>query len=413
MTVKISCTIKDIDKAQWDELAKNHVMSNYGWLKTIEETFVVKTVPQIFTILDSKGIVGACACYIFYAGNVFANLDHVIFGKYHKLAQQLKLSFLPALVCSQPYSYGSHFLLRKDLDSEQRRATTKELFLAIEETASKQNLPVAFINTTVEEAQLDGLLQTNGYQKALDMPLCYLDICWDSFNDYLTHFKVISKNSFKTIKGEINRNIKKGVLIHQLEDCGACEDRIHELINLNIHAYNNLPFMFSKAFYKKLKENLGNDATIYTAVKEGRITGVSIRLSKDGVDSVPIVGVDHEISGNDFTYFNITFYRPIMDAISSGKARINYGRGMYELKRRRGCKVENIYFYYKPYSFKQKLMAKWLLPLRSIQIKKIIPANIKESLSRKTRMGHNPKTGEKIKIKGRNVVTFKPSKNLP
>ena len=32
---------------------------------------------------------------------------------------------------------------------------------------------------------------------------------------------------------------------------------------------------------------------------------------------------------------------------------------------------------------------------------------------RKTRMGRNPQTGEKIKIKGRNAVTFKPSKNLP
>ena len=31
---------------------------------------------------------------------------------------------------------------------------------------------------------------------------------------------------------------------------------------------------------------------------------------------------------------------------------------------------------------------------------------------RKTRMGYNPQTGEKIKIKGRNTVTFKPGKNL-
>jgi DNA-binding protein HU-beta len=31
---------------------------------------------------------------------------------------------------------------------------------------------------------------------------------------------------------------------------------------------------------------------------------------------------------------------------------------------------------------------------------------------RKTRMGRNPQTGEKIKIKGRNAITFKPSKNL-
>ena len=31
---------------------------------------------------------------------------------------------------------------------------------------------------------------------------------------------------------------------------------------------------------------------------------------------------------------------------------------------------------------------------------------------RKTRMGRNPQTGEKIKIKGRNAITFKASKNL-
>ena len=36
-----------------------------------------------------------------------------------------------------------------------------------------------------------------------------------------------------------------------------------------------------------------------------------------------------------------------------------------------------------------------------------------KNVYRKTRMGRNPQTGEEIKIKGRNVITFKPSKNLP
>lgn len=36
-----------------------------------------------------------------------------------------------------------------------------------------------------------------------------------------------------------------------------------------------------------------------------------------------------------------------------------------------------------------------------------------KNVYRKTRMGRNPQTGEEMKIKGRNVVTFKPSKNLP
>ncbi|MBT4482377.1 MAG: HU family DNA-binding protein [Candidatus Latescibacteria bacterium] len=36
-----------------------------------------------------------------------------------------------------------------------------------------------------------------------------------------------------------------------------------------------------------------------------------------------------------------------------------------------------------------------------------------KNIYRKTRMGRNPQTGDKIKIKGRSVVTFKASKNLP
>ena len=36
-----------------------------------------------------------------------------------------------------------------------------------------------------------------------------------------------------------------------------------------------------------------------------------------------------------------------------------------------------------------------------------------KNVYRKTRMGRNPQTCEKIKIKGRSVVTFKPGKNLP
>ena len=35
-----------------------------------------------------------------------------------------------------------------------------------------------------------------------------------------------------------------------------------------------------------------------------------------------------------------------------------------------------------------------------------------KNVYRKTRMGRNPQTGEQMKIKGRNVVTFKPSKHL-
>jgi predicted N-acyltransferase len=239
---------------------------------------------------------------------------------------------------------------------------------------------VAFINATVEEKQLDELLKNNGYQKVLDMPLCYLDVCWNSFKEYGAYLKSVSKNIWTSVKREINKNKKEGVLIRQLEAVDGCEDRLHELVNMNINTHNALPYLFSRDFYRKLKENFGKEAAIYVAFKDDLISAVSISISHGSVSALIVVGVDHKLSGKDCTYFNIAYYRPITDALSSGITRINYGRGMYELKRRRGCKVKNIFFYYKPYTLKQKMMAKFLLPLRGWWVKKMLPKNIKESL---------------------------------
>jgi predicted N-acyltransferase len=376
MEVKIAGSIRELDKAQWDDIAGNNVMNSYGWLKTIEETFIEKIIPHIYYITDSRGIVSASACYILYLGNVFGSFDHVIFGSFLDYARKLKISFLPALICT-PFSYSSHFLFREDVDLDKRKNAANKLLEAIEETVKRKHLSIAFINASDEETLLDGMLQTKGYPKILDMPLCYLDICWNSFKGYGEYLKSISKNIWKSVRREINKNNKEGVLIKQLEVVESREERLHELVNMNVDVHNKLPFMFSKLFYKRLKENLENNATIYAAFKKDSIIGVCISISRNGRSFIPIVGVDHEMSGNDCTYFNITYNRPIMDAISSGKTRIYFGRGMYELKRRRGCKVKNIFFYYKPYSMKQKILAIILFPLRSIWIRKMLPEKIR------------------------------------
>ncbi|MCD6485713.1 MAG: hypothetical protein J7K35_00070, partial [Syntrophobacterales bacterium] len=59
MRVRMVNSIKEIEKKKWDELASNNVLSSYGWLKTVEETFIEEIVPIYFFITDSKGIIGA------------------------------------------------------------------------------------------------------------------------------------------------------------------------------------------------------------------------------------------------------------------------------------------------------------------------------------------------------------------
>ena len=382
MRVRMVNSIKEIEKKKWDELASNNVLSSYGWLKTVEETFIEEIVPIYFFITDSKGIIGASVCYVFNKTNMPGNLDHLIFGRFMKLAGRSGLSFLPALICSPLISYGFHFLIREDIDPEERVSVTNNLLCAIEKTASEKRLPVAFVNVTSDETGLSGLTRSRGYHRVLDIPLHYLDIKWKTFKGYKDHLKPVSRNMWRHLNTEINKNKREGVLIRPVDDVTIYEDRLYELVNMNSYAHNKMPFKFSKTFFKKLKENLSDEVTIYMAVKKGKVIGVSIIFTRNGAGYMPMVGIDHELSGNDLTYFNIAYYRPVMDAISSGVSRIYFGRAMNEVKRRRGCAVQNIFFYYKPYTAWQKFLSASLFPGLRMWKKRILPENAREALLR-------------------------------
>ena len=380
MRVEIASNIKEIEKKEWDKLASNNVFSSYGWLKTVEETFIEKIEPLYFFITDSKGIVGASVCYIFNKTNISGNLDHLIFGRFMKQAGRSGLSFLPALICSPLVSHGFHCLIREDINPEERVSVTNNLLYAIEKTALEKRLPLAFVNVMTDETGLNELTRNRGYHKVLDIPLHYLDIKWKTFKGYKDHLKPISRNMWRHLNTEINKNRREGVLIQPVDDVAVYEDRLYELVNMNAYDHNKMPFKFSKAFFKKLKENLSDETTIYMAVKKGKVIGVSIILSRNGVGYMPIVGIDHELSGNDLTYFNIAYYRPIMDAISSGVNRIYFGRSMNEVKRKRGCAVQNIFFYYKPYNIWQKFLAAFLFPGLRMWKKRILPEEARKIL---------------------------------
>ncbi|MDH3689607.1 MAG: hypothetical protein OEU36_09050, partial [Gammaproteobacteria bacterium] len=69
---------------------------------------------------------------------------------------------------------------------------------------------------------------------------------------------------------------------------------------------------------------------------------------------------------NDFTYFNLTYYRPMADAIAMQIKRLYYGTLMYTMKSKRGCSTTEIYLYYKPRFF---LLQVVVVPLFAIHLR--------------------------------------------
>lgn len=316
---------------------------SHGWLQTMEETFIADVEHLYFMVLDDDVLVGA-ACYIHRPTDDVFGMDDAIFGRYKPLARRLGFSALPALICGPLRAYGQHFIYHADLKSSQRREVATALFDAIERVAANRRLSIGFNNVMVEQRELARQLDERGYGRTINFPLNYADIRWKTLAEYR---RFLAK---RKLTREINKNQKEGVSITRLQTVGNHADRLHQLLDGNFQKYNGKSLTMRSDFAARCKKHLGNNAIIYVAIKNGNIVGTTILFHRGGIAYVSDVGVDHDTCGNDFTYFNLTYYRPFADAIAMGIERIYYGTMMYTMKAKRGCSAVETSLFYRPRS---------------------------------------------------------------
>jgi predicted N-acyltransferase len=340
-SVLVHTSIKDIERTEWDGLAHDVYMS-HGWLQIMEETFVSPVDHRYFLARVNGILIGSAVCHIQYPTGGSFTLDDAIFGRFKGLAARLGLSVLPSLICGPLRGYGQHFALQEDLTLSDRQAVALSLFEALEREAASLHLSISFNNVMVEERELIQLLEERSFSRTINFPLNYLDIQWKNFDEYK---KFLSK---RKLVREINKNRKEGVRITQLATVGSCEGQLYKLLNDNYVKYNGKPLLVRSDFISLCKKYLGAEAIIYVAVKGGKIIGTIIMFHRKGIAYVTDVGVDHKVAGNDFTYFNLTYYSPTRDAIAMQIKRLYYGTLMYTMKSKRGCSTLEMYLYHKP-----------------------------------------------------------------
>jgi predicted N-acyltransferase len=219
---------------------------------------------------------------------------------------------------------------------ERKRAVMNKLLDIVEGEADRNRLPLNLIDIPEGDLDLATVLRQRGYSRSRHVPMTFLDICWSSFTEYVKHLDSISPHARKNLRNQINRNLKSGTTISVLENVGENSERLHELLTMNYRKHWNMPFCFSKDFFSELKRNHGRNAVLHVSRKNGLITGVLLELRYNGTSHIPLVGIDHEKCGNDMTYFVLTFYTPIVEAIKIGLNRIFFGHGHYRMKLRLG-----------------------------------------------------------------------------
>jgi predicted N-acyltransferase len=340
-------TIKEIPKEEWDALTGDNVFASYGWLKTVEETLRSDVHPTYGLVSEDAGIVGAAVCYRVDCQDAVLPIDRIMLGRLSSWASRFGVTFFPAMECRPFFSYGPHFLIRRDVDPKRKSAVMEQLLQIVENESFRQERPLVFSCVLDEEPGLIDLLVRSGYLRTIQPPVNILNVGFDNFDEYLKSLDRFSANSRKVIRREMNKNRKEGIVIEEVSDLHGLESRLHELLDANYLKYNRKKIPFKQGFLSALKANLGRDVVIYVARKNGSVIGTSIVFRRNGYGYISLVGTDKEAGGNNFTYFNIAYYKPIMDAIEAKMKQVYCGIAMYDIKRRRGCRLRNSHLFYK------------------------------------------------------------------
>lgn len=337
----------------------------FGWLRTVEQTYIGSVLPSYHMVWDGETLTGAAICYFLQYDKRLFNIDNYLLGRFASYAKKLKISLLPAFLCGSLAFEGGHIMVDGYRDMDDREEITNLLLDMIEAEAKHHNLPICFSHVTDDENQLARKLKARAYNHTKIPPVYSLDIEWPSFDGYLNDLKRASTKRRSTVIHEINRNRKENVRIDILTDADKYNDRLYELINGNYYKHNNLPIYFKRNYLRELQKNLGSDCLIYVARKYNMITGCCTLLRKNGIGHVFLMGLDRELSQKDKTYFNLCYYHPIRDAIADGVTKLKFGMGLHHIKTKRGCTTGNQLLYYKTQRKLHRLAIKTGFPLIS------------------------------------------------
>lgn len=346
LEARVFPSITEIERSEWDQLRPPNPFVSYGWLKAAETTALTPPKLRYILLYSQKGLLGAVINAAIGPERGSVSLNEIMLGRAARLTARLGLSFEPALVCATSEVRGSTFLTRRVASSGEQAEILRELLTTLQEMARHERLPLAVCGVSHEERNLMDGLESSGFHRSMQFPAAQLIPQWDSFGSYLRAIGTRSRAVAKDIRRERNKLAKSGTIIDRFIPESSDGPRLLDLANSNYQKYRPEPFPYRHAFFSMLAEQMKDDAVFYGGWKAGRLVAFSLMV-KTGNDAWGVYcGWDRAVCGNDQTYFNIVFNRPIEDAISDRLSSLNYGPGLLDLKLRRGCHSVPLYIFY-------------------------------------------------------------------
>jgi predicted N-acyltransferase len=374
ISVERVTSIADVHTAEWDRLAGANVLQSHGLLRTIEETNLTRHAARYFLARRNMELVGAIVCHIEEDSNSEGaipigghRLDRMMLGRLARFGRTSRVVSLPCLMCGTQMGTCDPLMLREGTSAAESARIAEALVDAIERSAERKGWTVCFRQVRQNGSPLAAALMKREYLRGAELPTACLEIdpVWRSFEDYRQHLKRSHPHTAKTILGEMNRKTKAGLRIEQIDDPGLHRETLHRLMEAHNLSHNGKPWPFRAEFFERLKERLGDRASIYGAKMDGQWVGVAVNV-QGGTEVVgSMIGIDREAKRGAAVYFNLAYNHLIEQSVCARRQRIYYGPLLWDLKARRGCRPVEADFYLKGNSRLQQMILRPLVHVRT------------------------------------------------
>jgi predicted N-acyltransferase len=373
-------SIRELDPAAWDALAGDTAFGTHGWLLTLEASVRGGAQPIYFTLRDDGRLLAASAWAAVPFTTDVETVDDAVFGRAAPLARRAGASLLPALVCGPSVGYGWHVGVHPGLTPDAADAARERILEAAEVEARRQGIGVAVPYVLEHQHALRRLLERRGYLGCRNTPVAVLDVAWRSYDEYLGG---LPKRMRRTIRHQATRSADAGAVVRLTSDDLPREDftRLQVLVDANARKHGGRPFAAGPPFFEGLTANLRSRARLFTCRQDGATTGVCVVLVQGDTACPVVVGVDGERSRGAFTYFEVAYHAPIANAVHTGIRRMYYGRGLEDLKQRRGCTFIDTWVYVAAAGLRRPAMRAWCA-LASEWNRRKLPARVRGALAR-------------------------------
>ncbi len=373
LSVEIVDSIRGVDAREWDRLADGEVLASHGWLKAVEESRREDLGPRYVLIRQTGRLVAATTCCRSHPTAAAPDPDDLLFGRFGRVATRWGLSLRPARVLGFPSGPGIHFLIDGTIGPPERRTLVAKLLDSVEAIAATENSGIFLWNVRADDTELLAPLERRRFHGTLFFPACYLDLVWPSFDDYVAHLKKF-RNMPRNVRREIEACRRAGVTIEPIEEAGSHRAALHELANRHWIRYNDDPFPYDENFFPRVQAYLGSAAVILGAFKDSALIGFMLMLNGRREGHALEIGVERGAAASAATYFNLAYYVPIRRTIGSGLERLYFGRGLPEVKIRRGCKRQDTLLMYRAHGNLRNLALRPLFFFHSLWLRRKIAA---------------------------------------